>query len=94
MRNDIKYWQHYLGIEQWSVTTIKISKEQVSDEHCRTGLSFVGVVPYHDTKQAEIYHTRTMSDEDIVHELLHVKHPLWSEEQVNLKTKKILLTKS
>ena len=94
MKGEIKYWQRYLGIEHWKVTTVKISKGQVSDEHCRTGLSFVGVVPNHELLQAEIFHTRKMTSEDIVHELLHVKYPHWSEDQVNNRTEKILLTKA
>jgi gamma-glutamylcyclotransferase (GGCT)/AIG2-like uncharacterized protein YtfP len=90
MKNIIKYWQRYLGIEHWKVTTIKISTTQVSDEHCATGLTFVGVVPDHAQLHAEIYHTRKMTAEDIIHELLHVKHPQWSEAQVNRRTEKIL----
>ena len=69
---------------------MKISTRQVSDENLKTGLSFVGVVPDHERRHAEIFHTRKMTAEDIVHELLHVKYPHWSEDQVNLRTDKIL----
>ena len=93
MKLDVKYWQRYLGLDHWKITTIKISRNQVCDENCRTGLSFVGVIPDHENLHAEIYHTRKMTAEDIVHELLHVKYPKWTEDQVNHKTDKILQDK-
>jgi hypothetical protein len=42
------------------------------------------------TKEAVIYHDRDLTEEDIVHELLHVKYPDWTEDQVNLETDKLL----
>ena len=40
--------------------------------------------------QAMIYHDRSLTDEYVVHELLHVKYPKWSEDQVNIETEKLL----
>ena len=71
MKGKIKYWQRYLGIEHWKITTVKISTRQVSDENIKTGLSFVGVVPDHERRHAEIFHTRKMTAEDIVHEFYY-----------------------
>jgi hypothetical protein len=33
---------------------------------------------------------RPLTEEDIVHELLHVKYNNWSEDQVNKETEKLL----
>ena len=45
MKKHIKYWQQYLGLDDWNFTTVKISRSQVVDEKLRRGLSFVGVAP-------------------------------------------------
>ncbi len=39
-----------------------------------------------DGMQARIYHDRPLTDEDVVHELLHLLYPDWSEDQVNYQT--------
>ena len=51
---------------------------------------YVGVQVDRDTHIATIYHDRDLTEEDIIHELLHVKYPDWSEDQVNKQTEKWL----
>ena len=37
-----------------------------------------------------IYHDRSLTDNYVVHELLHVKYPDWTENQVNTETERLL----
>ncbi|HXG07725.1 MAG TPA: hypothetical protein VNI77_10425 [Nitrososphaera sp.] len=77
----------------YTITVERISLFQVSDDYCAVGHSLVGVESDHRKKKACIYYTRRLTEEDIVHELLHVRYPLWTEEQVNIATGKILPSK-
>ena len=80
-------WGAVLGVAQ-QVRLERISRFQVTDHHGRRGCSLVGVV--HDAHAACIYHSRALTAEDLVHELLHVAHPEWSEEAVVLETRRLL----
>lgn len=44
---------------------------------------FIGVARDEETKEAIIYHDRYMTEEDILHELIHLRYPNYTEEQVN-----------
>ncbi|MEW6603598.1 MAG: hypothetical protein AB1351_02780 [Thermoproteota archaeon] len=89
----LRYWKGMLGLDQYMIYTERLSLFQVCDGYCRLGNSMVGVAADHDAKVARIYHTRQLKEDDIVHELLHVRHPSWSEEQVNRATKTLLAKK-
>ncbi len=86
----IALWQRRLGLEDYCITAERLSVFQVADDLCSVGNSLVGVCADHAAKTAVIYHTRCLRQEDIVHELLHVRFPSWSEEQVNEKTAELL----
>jgi hypothetical protein len=79
LRALIEHWHACLEITQL-VRAERISRFQVTDEHGRPGAGLIGVV--FDAHQAIIYHTRTLTPEDVLHELLHVAHPTWSEATV------------
>src|SRR5260221_11167932 len=79
LRAAIASLRHDLGICQ-AVRTERISRFQVTDERGRPGAALIGVV--FDAERATIYHTRTLTAEDVLHELLHVAHPSWSEAAV------------
>lgn len=83
-------WKTYLEIKEYVIYVEKISIYQVSDDFCFVGNSFVGISTDHIHKIATIFHTRKLTEEDIIHELLHVKYPNWSEKQVNEKTNYLL----
>ena len=70
------------------VRTERTSIWQVVGESGRAGCSLVGVV--FDERTGCIYHTRRLKEEDIVHELLHVAHPDWSEASVVAETDRLL----
>jgi hypothetical protein len=75
----IAHLREYLEISQ-GVRTERISRFQVTDEHGRPGAALIGVV--FCAQWVTIYHTRALTPEDVLHELLHVAHPNWSEAAV------------
>ena len=79
-------WQTQLRLLDWKISFQRISIFQVSDDYCRVGNQFVGISQNRHQQTATIHHTRHLTEEDIVHELLHVRYPKWSEEQVNTHT--------
>ena len=84
----INKWKIILGLEEWNITTEAIEKKAVVYEG---GVPiydqyFIGITPDYNTKTAIIYHDRDLTEEDVIHELLHVAHPKWTEEQVNIVT--------
>ena len=75
----MRAWCARLGIER-PVALQRISRRQVVVAGGRRGCGLVGVVLAADG--ATIYHTRPLTLEEIVHELLHVAHPTWTEADV------------
>ena len=84
----INKWQALLGISDWVILFEPISENQVVDESegNTSGHEFVGIHINFKKKIGTIYHTRKLNEDDIVHELLHVCFPIWSEEKVNFWT--------
>lgn len=50
------------------------------------GHEFVGIEIHAEDNTAILYHTRPILEDDIIHELLHVRYPKWSEQKVDLWT--------
>jgi len=84
----IAYWRARLGITR-PVRLERVRRCQVTGADGRRGCTLVGVVL--DWDGATIYHTRPLTTEDVVHELLHVAHPDWSEAQVLDETERLLV---
>ncbi|BCW98457.1 MAG: hypothetical protein KatS3mg024_1284 [Armatimonadota bacterium] len=78
-RRCLEAWRLWLGVKE-EVRLERISPFQVTDERGRSGCSLVGVTL--SESPPVIYHTRRLCPEDIVHELLHIAHPEWSEQTV------------
>ena len=91
-RNSIEYWQSILGLEMWQVMCTPISEMQVVDDLYgdMPGNEFVGVTINNLLKIANIYHTRSLMKDDIIHELLHVRFQKWEEEEVVRWTNKFI----
>jgi len=79
----IRFWTKHFGISL-TVRLERISIWHVTGENGRPGCSLIGV--FWNEQEACILHTRRLTEEDIVHELLHVAHPDWSEEAVVMET--------
>ena len=84
-RKMIEYWKTEFGLKSWRIVCEPISIFQVSDEFCRVGNQLVGIVIDFPGLTATIHHTRELKEEDVIHELLHVRYPSWCEDQVNKK---------
>ena len=82
----VEYWRGELGVAH-SVRLERIRCHQVTNEQGAAGCSLVGVVCGAET--ACIYHTRALTPEDIIHELLHVANPGWPETSVVLETDRL-----
>ncbi len=84
----IEYWQTMLEITDWEISCEMISEMQVVDALDRNtpGHEFVGIAIESDVKKGTIFHTRALLEDDIIHELLHVRFPEWSEHDVNFWT--------
>ena len=89
--DSIEFWQSLLGLGNWQINTIRISEMQVIDDHYGDipGHEFVGVTIDNEFLRATIYHTRSIFEDDIIHELLHVRFQEWSEEEVVHSTNKL-----
>ena len=86
----IDKWLKKLKLTDWAITLESLDNEQVLCDCPPEDCYFIGVEYDSDLKNAVIYHDRNLREEDIVHELLHVKYNDWSEDQVNAETKKLL----
>ena len=88
----INKWQVLLGLSDWVILCESISEDQVVDEMEENthGHEFVGIHIDFTNKIGTIYHTRKLKEDDIVHELLHVRFHSWSEEKVNFWTDLLL----
>jgi len=79
----IEKWKKILELDEWDISTDSISNEQVYYPEDLDIKEFIGISIDHKQKYGLINHTRPLTDFDVVHELLHVKYPIWSEDQVN-----------
>ena len=88
----IDKWTKQLGLTQWSINTKKIDPESVTypDDLPAKDKFFVGIMSQEEALCATIFHDRDLTEEDVVHELLHVKYSDWSEDQVNKETERLL----
>ena len=88
----IEFWQQKLNLDSWTIVTESIGRDQVmfpediSDED----KFFIGVSVQEKNKIAIISHDRDLTEEDIIHELLHVAYPEHDEDWVNDQTNKAL----
>ena len=88
----INKWQDLLGLSHWVILCEPIFEDQVVDEMVQNtyGHEFVGIHIDFTNKIGTIFHTRKLKEDDIVHELLHVRFHSWSEEKVNFWTDLLL----
>ena len=81
----IEKWKKILSLGDWIVTTESIDPNAVTydDDIPQKDRYYVGIQAHHIKKIATIYHDRDLTERDIIHELLHVRYPLWTEDEVN-----------
>ena len=88
----IAFWQKWLGLTNWSIVSESIDKKQVlyDKDVPKKDRYFVGVHIDDKIKVATIYNDRKLTHEYVLHELLHIRFPKFTEEQVNERCEKIL----
>lgn len=83
----IDKWKSILKINEWTINTKEIDPTSVTypsiDDCPEEDRYFVGIMPQEEALHATIFHDRKLTERDIIHELLHIKYPEWTEEQVN-----------
>lgn len=88
-------WARRLGLTDWKITLKGISRAQVMfpDDISEEDRYWVGISTeiVESTKHAEITYDRPLTEEDIVHELLHICHPDESEDWINVSTANLLV---
>jgi len=91
----IHHWKSLLEITEWVISCESISEAQVVDalDNNTNGHEFVGIAINFEEKKGVIHHTRPLYEDDIIHELLHVRFPEWSEDEVNFLTN-LLMTRA
>ncbi len=82
----IDKWKNKLGLTDWVITTEAISNSQVMYPNDLDLKEFIGITIDSENKFGIINHTRALTSFDVIHELLHVKYPSWTEEEVNCQT--------
>ena len=70
----IEYWQKAFDIQDWDIATEQIDLEKVTVEWAGETY-FVGIARNFESKKATIYHDIELTEESIIHELLHIIFP-------------------
>ena len=88
----VDLWKSRFKLNEWKISLLAISSEQVTfdDDVPEEDRYFIGILKANGIKEAKIFYDRPLTEEDIVHELIHVKHPTWVEDKVNSFTKFIM----
>jgi hypothetical protein len=86
----IDKWLKKLELTDWTVELEPLNNEQVLCDCPAEDCYFIGIDRDFKNKSAVIFHDRDLTEEDIIHELLHIKYADWSEDQVNAETKTLL----
>jgi len=90
MIKTIEEWQTKLGISHWDITTEKIDPKQVIYEGEKY---FIGISIDWDNLNGVIYHDIDLTEESIIHELLHIRYSTENEDWVNETTKQFIFSK-
>ena len=90
MKEIIDEWKTKLGISHWDITTERIDPKQVIYEGEKY---FIGISIDWDKLSGVIYHDIDLTEDAIVHELLHVRYSTENEDWINETTKQYIHSK-
>ena len=92
VEGQLSYWQKTLNLSDYQIILERISPVQVFDADIdRHKNPFIGVRLDGEVR-ATILHTRLLEEEDISHELVHLAHWDWPEEQVRQETTRLMVS--
>ena len=89
-RSTILYWQEALQLKSYLIVVEGISRMQVMDEGGGVGMVLVGVAVNEREQLAIICTTEQLQEDDIVHELLHIRFPDWEHYLVVSETQRLI----
>jgi len=84
----IDNYKKAIGLDEWTINSESIDKNQViydSDVPIEDRY-FIGISIDNESMSGTIYYDRDMTNEDVIHELLHVKYPDFNENEINRLT--------
>ncbi len=81
----ITKWQKILGLNDWEITSQRIDRDQVTfpDEILPKDRYFTGITVEDDGMKGTIYHDDELTEEAVIHEMLHLRFPDKDEDWVN-----------
>lgn len=89
----IVYWQNVLNLVDYRIVMEKVSPLQVTFEDGRIGGCYVGSHLDEQNKTITLSSTRPLREDDVVHELVHMRYPQFSEAQVVEETASLILSR-
>ena len=89
----IKFWAWTLDLDHFTIRVELILELQVTGDDGSPGRELVGVEVDRERFVASIVTTRKLREDDIVHELVHVRNPEWHEEMVAHETESLLVSR-
>jgi len=92
VRRKLNYWMEVLGLDAYEGRISLINPMQVTDEDDNVGATLVGGII--EDNAACIITTRRLSEEDIVHELLHFVRTDVGHEQIVEETKELIIARN
>ncbi len=90
MNKILQEWQTKLDISHWDITTEKIDPKQVIYEGEKY---FIGISIDWENLSGIIYHDIDLTEEAIIHELLHIRYSTENETWINETTKQYIHSK-
>lgn len=93
MYRKVLYWRDKLGLTDYSVKVILVHPMQVTGEDGKAGANLVGG-RLHENGEIYIFRTRKIKEDDVVHELLHIRFPEDNEIQVRRMTGELIVTRN
>lgn len=89
----ISFWLYALGLDGFRVELERIVSGQVTQDNNEVGGHFVGV-RVDGERLAIIITTRSLREDDIVHELLHVRNPDLDHKDVVSETESLIISRN
>lgn len=95
LRRKLDFWMEILRLTNYMVRVEYISRLQVIGEDGKEGAGLVGLRFDEDEGYITIVSTRKLKEDDIVHELLHVKYPDWDDHRlIEEETASLIITRN
>lgn len=88
----VLFWTDVLDLSGYPVKVILVHPMQVTDENGKAGVNLVAG-RLDQNGDIHIYRTRKLKEDDVVHELLHIRFPEDNEIQVKRMTGELIVSR-